>query len=251
MGEWAVSWDQVRAEGKILAFDEITEAGSFPGLYAWYSSLGLGAVDLEKEEQTRSALRRQTAKYRPTPLLSEIKGNLGTRWVGELSDTSMNDLVATLSQINLNQIDNSSQSSLQKQGQRINRALSNLKCRKALVKTLEECIPIFLPPLYVGISNNLQRRLQEHISKFRTFSRNRQQDSEYFIDELNEDDNDEISGTIFAARAIKAGFKEDDLRVYVLPFQNLDNLSPTQVRDVIGGVEFLLNRWAKPSLGVR
>lgn len=67
MGEWSVNWDQVSAQGSVLAFDEISEAPQPPGLYAWYAILGLGAADLAEESHTRSALRRQTTRYKPTP----------------------------------------------------------------------------------------------------------------------------------------------------------------------------------------
>lgn len=69
MGEWSVTWDQVNAQGSILAFDEISEAPQLPGLYAWYPILGLGAADLAEESQTRSTLRRQTTRHKPTPLI--------------------------------------------------------------------------------------------------------------------------------------------------------------------------------------
>lgn len=69
MGEWSVSWDQISAQGSVLAFDGISEAPQLPGLYAWYAILGLGAADLAEENQTRSALRRQTTRYKPTSLI--------------------------------------------------------------------------------------------------------------------------------------------------------------------------------------
>jgi len=253
MGEWSVHWDKVKVQGKILAFDEISEAPQLPGLYAWYSILGLGAADLAEENQTRSALRRQTSRYKPTALTGEIRGNLGARWAGQLSDKSMDDLASHLAQIAL-KTDESSAPLIRQRGQNLNRALSNSQTRQSLINTLEQCIPVFLPPLYVGISNNLCSRLQSHVNQFRAIIRSNKLEIPLDVEnsELDEaEDTDEASGKSFAMRAIKAGFKEDNLRVYVLPFQGTENMSASQVRNVIGGVEFLLNRWAKPSLGVR
>lgn len=239
--------------GEILAFDEITEAPQLPGLYAWYSILGLGAADIAEEDQTRSALRRQTSRYKPTALTGEIRGNLGARWAGQLPDKSMDDLASHLAQIAL-ETSGPGSPLVRQRGKNLNQALSNSQTRQALIDTLEQCIPAFLPPLYVGISNNLCNRLQSHVSQFRSIVRiNRLeiQPEEENLDVDEAEDTDEASGKSFAIRAIKAGFKEDNLRVYVLPFQGTEHLSASQVRNVIGGVEFLLNRWAKPSLGVR
>jgi len=253
MSEWLISLDKMSSQGIVLAFNEISEAPQLPGLYAWYAILGLGAADLADESQTRSALRRQTSRYKPTPLVGEIRGNLGARWAGQLLDKSMDDLASNLAQVSL-EADGSGSKLVRQRGQNLNRALAKSITRQSLINTLEQCIPVFLPPLYVGISNNLCSRLQSHVNQFRSIMRNSRLELEYtseYLDTEDVDDTDEASGRSFALRAIKAGFKEDNLRAFVLPFQNTAHLSSSQVRNVIGGVEFLLNRWSKPSLGVR
>lgn len=253
MGDWTANWDQVKVQGKILAFDEISEAPQLPGLYAWYSILGLGLADLAEENQTRSALRRQTSRYKPTALNGEVKGNLGARWAGQLSDKSMDDLASHLAQVALDTNDQDN-SLIRQRGKNLNQALSNDQSRQALINVLEQCIPVFLPPLYVGISNNLCSRLQSHVNQFRSIVKMNRLEiiPEIENSELDEiEDSDEVSGKSFALRAIRTGFKEDNLRVYVLPLQDTGNMNSGQIRNVIGGVEFLLNRWAKPSLGVR
>jgi hypothetical protein len=252
MGEWLVNWDSVEAQGQVLTFDDISEAPKKPGLYAWYGILGLGAADLADENQTRRALKRQTNNYKPTPLRGEVIGNLGMRWAGQLFDTSMDDLADILSKSEPDDVDNSSSQSRSKQrGQRLNRALVDPLTRHSLISVLEECVPVFLPPLYVGVTDNLCTRLRSHVNLFRSVTRSFKSGLEYLSPDLDVENTDETSGANFSIRAVKAGFKEDNLRAFVFPVQNIEKLNSTQIRNVIEGAEFLLNHWVRPSLGVR
>lgn len=247
MGEWSVVQEEITTQGLILSFSDVFNAPQMPGLYAWYSILGLGNADLIIESQTRSALRRQTSRYKPNALESEVKGNLGARWKGQLADVSMDDLSKLLegSEPELNQ---GVSQAKQQRGTRLMQALEDHASRQALVNTLEKSIPMFLSPLYVGISENLNSRLQSHVNAYRSFSKNR---SVVTLEENELDDTDEAAGRSFATRAVNAGFKEDNLQVFLLPFENQFDLNPAQIRNVISGVEYLLNRWTKPTLGVR
>ncbi|MGB3405328.1 MAG: hypothetical protein WBA77_21770 [Microcoleaceae cyanobacterium] len=248
MGDWSVNWEKVKVKGKVLGFDEISDAPPQPGLYAWYANLGLGAADLADEGQTRRALEKQTQKYKPVPLQVDIKGNFGSRWVGKLSDSSIDDLGnALLNQTSDNTNSEGSHSPEKQRGQKLCNALAESATRQALISTLEECIPIFLSPLYVGISDNLQQRLQHHVRQFRLVARKSKSQNEYLTSDLDT----EASGTEFAMRAVNAKFKEDNLKAFIFPVPNIENLNPTEVRNVIEGVEFLLNRWVRPSLGVK
>lgn len=249
MGEWSVNWDKVKAQGQVLGFDDISEAPQKPGLYAWYAILGLGKADLAEESQTRRALKRQTSSYKPTPLKGEMIGNLGMRWAGQLPDISMDDISDVLSNTALEDINNNL---VQKQrGKRLNCALQEQLTRQALIDLLEECIPVFLPPLYVGVSDNLSRRLRSHVKTFRTVKRSFQSGVNDPSIDLNSEDTDETSGANFAVRAVRAGFQEDNLRAFVLPVLHIQSLNSLEIRNVIEGAEFLLNHWVRPSLGVR
>jgi hypothetical protein len=252
VGEWSVNWEKVNVKGQVFGFDEISDIPPQPGLYAWYANLGLGAADLADEGQTRRALEKQTQKYKPVPLQVEIKGNFGSRWVGKLSDCSMDDLGnALLNQTFDDTNGEGSRSSEKQRGQKLNNALIESATRQALISTLEECIPVFLSPLYVGISDNLQRRLRHHVNEFRVATRTSKSQDEYFNLDSKTELPDQVSETEFAVRAVRAGFKEDNLKVFIFPVQNIENLNSTQIRNVIEGVEFLLNRWVRPSLGVK
>jgi hypothetical protein len=249
VSKWTVKRESKTVEGLILSFCDIFEAPEQPGLYAWYALIGLGDADLAQEEQTRTALQRQTTKYRPAPMEGEIKGNMGACWRGQLLDTSMDELSSLLQESD-DELPQQDQGRTRR-GKRLQSALTTLLTRQALIDTLEQAVPMFLPPLYVGMSENLNSRLQSHVAAFRAISRNRKALVEYEDESSDSEDNDEISGASFAARAVSAGFKEDNLQVFILPFQNCQNLDTSQIRDVIAGVEYLLNRWTKPSLGVR
>jgi hypothetical protein len=238
--QWTAKWDDTESKGLILAFDEIFNAPQQAGLYAWYAVLGLGEMDILCENQTRTALRKQTKKYTPSPLSGEMRGNLGAKWSGQLFDKSMDNLSQVLSGREI------SNEESQQSGNGLDRALSNQDSRRLLISSLEACIPVFLSPLYVGISDNLNRRLSEHIRLFRLASRESRKE---MIDD--EYDNQDICDKNFAFRAVNSGFREDNLKAFILPFDNLENLSKQQIRDVVAATEFLVNRWAKPSLGER
>ncbi len=241
LGTWSTSWNNFCVEGIILPFDEVSDAPVLPGLYSWYAGLGLGELDIADETQTRSALSKQTSKYKPSSLISEIKGNFGALWKGELLDKSMDKLSFALSNEYLEYEE-------QTQENRLNRTLSELSTRKALISNLENCVPVFMSPLYIGISENLRRRLSEHVRIFRAIydqkksGRNDQNYEEESLDDF---------GNNFAFRAVQRGFKEDNLKVFVLPFEGLEDMTQQQIRDIISSVEFLVNRWSKPSLGER
>lgn len=239
---WSIHLGNKKIKGQILDSGSISEAEESPGLYVWYGVLSLGKADLSERKNVVNALKRQNSRFKSPPLDSVVKGNLGASWSGKLYDQSMDKLIDGLN--------NSEESGKENSAIRLNRTLDRESTRRFLCCLIDECTPIFSSPLYIGISDNLKRRLTTHINKFRDLSeysgKMKLKDKPY---DLDWEYDDTTSGINFAARAVIAGFRENNLKVCTFPLHHDYDLSDEEIFDLIAAIEFLLNRWSQPILG--
>lgn len=243
MGSWNINLDGKDFCGQILSPEDLQKASNLPGIYAWHSVMNLGNADVSERKYLTNALKRQNSRFKKPPLDGIFTANLGSQWTGKLLDKSMDNLTDAL--------DDEELSDGKKIAVRLNRTIDNSKARKLLPILLDACSPVFSSPLYIGISDNLRRRLMSHIQNFRQLSeyKNKKIKIKNSLLNLDVEEDDSTSGINFAARAVIAGFKEDSLRVVTFPIIDTDSLAEQEIFDLIASVEFLLNRWNRPILG--
>ena len=241
LDSWNIHLKENEIRGQVLSPKDIFKADESPGLYVWYGILNLGNADISERKNVINALKRQNSRFKTPPLDSTVKGNLGSFWSGQLLDQSMDRLMSALSE--------SEEIAREKSAIRLNRTIEHEPTRKLLCSLLDMCTPIFSSPLYIGISDNLRRRLTIHVQKFRVLSEYKSIKLKDQLFNIDAEEDDATSGINFAARAVIAGFKEDNLKVYTFPLDKNDCLSDEEIFDLIAAIEFLLNRWSRPILG--
>ncbi len=119
--------------------------------------------------------------------------------------------------------------------------------RRLLIALLHQSQPVFGSPLYVGVADNLQKRLGDHLQDYeiaRTSVKDQPQRAERY----------HFYGKTFGERIAGAGIPLNLLEVYVLPaLENFQSDESTYMNDrhVAEGAEWLVQRIFKPEMGRR
>lgn len=223
--------------------DLLCNVPSVPGIYAWYGKLMLGHGDIKRDisedgedrgvERVIEALLRHTVLFKEPDLSISVNHRFDCGWQGVLKtkiETTIREGLSDRSTFSLRAD--------------VKKALVQEKNRAMLAQILKRSYPVFSSPLYIGMSKNLNHRLNQH---FRLVQKLWEFDSSERLDRIEEiiaarDTNDNE----FAARAVKAGFAPEMLEAWVMP---IDEIAPTQAIDLIKIAEFVLNRWHRPLLG--
>lgn len=127
---------------------------------------------------------------------------------------------------------------------RIHSATSTEERRLYLSEILKAAHPIISSPVYIGVTNNLNRRLKEHSETFlevKDYCRR----IDGYLAKLKEQVDWRASD--FAHRAVAAELSSDNLFVALLPLDL--NFDEDAHQDILHSAEWLLNRWYTPSFG--
>ncbi len=191
------------------------------GLYAWYYDLSIGDHDIKKLIELLESNINISDNYKSVSDFLEKnffiffkEDNYKTKITGKLMPTFVGDLL---------HVEQCSESL-------VNKIVNSPTVLWDIKKIINEISVGFSSPIYIGMSENLQSRINNHKRLIEKFKNERIR-----ID--NFDDRDEN----FAARIISRGMIETNLRVvvkYVSSDKNIHNL-----------MENLLNRVNYPILG--
>lgn len=228
-----------------LAFGDVSRAPQVPGLYAWYARPNLFKADIKSvvkdgedvgQTRTRSVLARHTARFDPLPRKLYSRSAFGGKWRGEMSDHGRVRLRRTLLQI----------PPLQKNSieEKIYSATTTEEKRNYLSEILEAAHPIIAAPIYIGVTNNLKRRLREHADGFleaKDYCRR----IDGYLAKLK--DQIDWKGADFAQRAAAAEFSTDNLFAMILPLES--DFEESDHQEILHSAEWLLNRWYTPTFG--
>lgn len=228
-----------------LAFGDVSRAPQVPGLYAWYARPTLFKADIKYalqdgedvgQTRTRSVLARHTARFDPLPKRLYSRSAFGGKWRGEMSDQGRSRIRRTLLQnppLQKNSIE-----------QKIFSATTTEEKRKYLSEVLEAAHPVIASPIYIGVTNNLKRRLKEHTEGFlevKDYCRR----IDGYLARLKEQI--DWKGADFAQRAAAAEFSSDNLFAMILPLES--GFDEDDHQDLLHSAEWLLNRWYTPTFG--
>jgi hypothetical protein len=226
---------------ELFHLDRVDEAPNFAGLYVWYGRLSVGAADWDEREtgsnsiaqkQLLEAMREHTLKYRQQPVHLDASTNFSTHWSGELQPAmpaSWNNETDGAWSVNADHF--------------ITHGTSLNTGREELLSLIDNALPIFCSPLYIGlaIDQTLRSRLNQHRNKLRRHWEGVTKDPDYQL---------RIKPENFAERAIKLGFSPRDLYFYTLHIETeIDETTNLRQKELLLSAEWLLNRWANPILG--
>lgn len=229
------------------AIDNAPEA---VGLYAWYGVLNAGPPDWEIDIQEgvdvggdrfRELLSRHSGRF-SSPAIELIgRTTFFSTWRGTLEDESRVFIQGAIRGDGHEQSDDDSYDA--KRASRLAEAIDQPLLRQALVRVVDEAIPALSAPVYVGVSDNLRRRLRTHVDGLLKLSESLKRDPTARSVLLTSDK--------FAARAVGMGFSPDTLKVWTVNIEAVAALTKEHSYTVAQAVEWLLNRWHRPFLGKR
>lgn len=209
--------------GKMLSFGEVPDADPKPGLYAWYLRIKPGRSNIKSPENFSKALKRITEQLHYPTLSMQLQGHLSLNIKGDLRH------------IWYGHEENPFSDQLQE-------ILNGPDERQILGDILELTVPLLTGPLYIGVSKDLQTRLQRHSQLIQDF----QEDTIPFplIDSEESLENDKN----FAQRIVERKIDPNHLAVCVV-YVSHPHLSSEKIRQAVENAETLLNRIFYPILG--
>ena len=225
----------MKLNGKLFSFREVSHADPKPGLYAWYLMIKLGKANIKssKPENFLRRLKTITEQLCYPTLPVQIQGRLSPKMKGDLGHIWYGHEKYPFPK-------------------RFREILSCPEEREILGEMLESAVPLLTSPLYIGVSKNLQIRLEQHKQLLQEYQRHKRLQQEHqedtiqfpLVDSAKALKNDKN----FAQRIVNREINLNDLVVSIVP-----NPRPSseKVHRAIGAAETLLNRIFYPILGRR
>lgn len=234
---------------------DVDSAPDGPGLYAWYAHPQV-VVPMSNESRADedaaadfvNALQRYALLHEPSPISIKGASSYNIKWEGELRSeyplASLNNIVSLDSQSAVDSDDD-----YPDQGSTIShlqRVATSPSTRSTLTRILGSAIPVFATPLYIGITENLRKRLKRHKADFERVSdylRNRPDDRERALNQAR----------TFGHRAAARQVAMEDLEVWLLDVSKLvqADVNSDDVRVITSSAEWYLHRLFSPILGRR
>lgn len=212
--------------GNLLSYEKVPDVETKPGLYAWYLRIKLGRKNIESPQDFLTALKKITERLCYPVLGMQLEGHFNMLLKGDLRHIYYghdgNPFPKTFKSM-----------------------IASREEREVLNDILELAVPLLTGPLYIGVSRNLQQRLQEHTRLIHKFSIEDQEDTlDNPVDGLESMENDKN----FAARIIERKIDPNHLAVGVAYVDN-PSLPIARIRKIAENTETLLNRLFYPILG--
>ena len=241
-----------------LPFNEVSSAPETVGVYAWYGALYAPLADYRRAidetgvdlgaARLRAVLAKHLSRYQPDPLRISGRGSFGADWKGTLEDraheTQQALVLGSVTPEPDDKVDHGFASSLAN-------VTRKEPLRRLLSLALAASTPFLEAPIYIGMTGNLRKRLDQHVGRYRTI-RDAVVDDESKLAAVKERARNGPSN--FAIRAVAMDFAPEHLKVYALNINDLaaeSAATPGQMRDVATVAEWLLNRSHRPSAGRR
>ena len=214
--------------GELFSFREVPDVDSEPGLYAWYLRIKPGKSNIKSPENFSRALKRITKQICYPTLTMQLKGRLRL------------NLKGTLRHIWYGHDENPFSDSFKE-------TLNHPEEREILSDILDLAVPLLTGPLYIGVSKNLQVRLQQHTQLIQAY----QEDPTSFFPFRDIDSKESLENDKnFAQRIVKRKIDPNHLVVGVV-YVSQQHHSLERILKAINAAETLLNRTFYPVLGRR
>ncbi|CAM2341019.1 hypothetical protein [Burkholderia vietnamiensis] len=239
---------------------ELDKVPASPGVYAWYAKPQIGAADWSKaldhngddigEATLRSLLAKHTSRFAPISLRVRAHHAFRDSWAGRLTSATFDRHVSAL---NKKDFQEEEEKLLRLPKASMQKVLSSETQRGRLSKLITEvAAPLLSSPVYIGKSDDLRRRISEHVANLGKWHILVQRNSIYrekMRDALFGGDRNYSVPDEFSTRAIAAGFSPDNLEIYVLNIAEALGVSNNLALELAETLEWLLNTWHRPILG--
>lgn len=207
----------------LLQWEQIAQTPDSAGAYAWYYTPRIAKFDIEKIEKEIKTIgahdRREAhdilkaflstrlfSTFEEHPYDVSIKGKLKPSYKGQLQHQfSVSDSL-------------------------VNRLVDEPERISDIFKYIEKMVPLFASPLYVGMADNLKRRLSQHVNLIIRFRDSGVPSAEGSVD----------AG--FAAEVVRRNMSPQNLSVSIYPVDD-------KFDRVHADVENILNRILHPVIG--
>ena len=202
----------------------VSQAPETPGLYAWYGKVDIGDSDYLRliiegkdagEKRFRSLLARHTQRHNLPGMHVRIRSSFEAEWQATCAEITTERFIEALS----GQTDEEllSDQDAKRRLAVLDKTVGKQKSRQLLKEVLEESVPVFAAPIYIGVTDNLRRRLTDHVGLLERFARALEREPN-----AGELLRQHATSPHFALRALAAGFDENYLEVHVLNFVEHD-----------------------------
>ena len=212
---------------KLFPFERIPDVEAKPGLYAWYLRIRVGRSNIESPHNFSNALKKITEQMRHPVLTMQLEGHFNLKMEGDLKHIWYGHNKHSFTE-------------------NFQEMLNHPEERELISNILDLAVPLLTCPLYIGVSKNLQQRLQTHTRLIEKSSKKHQEDTtpEDPVDSPDSLRNDKN----FAERIVKRNIDPNHLIVGVT-YVSHSNLLVEEIRNSIETTETLLNRMFYPILG--
>ncbi|RAJ62735.1 hypothetical protein K376_01463 [Streptomyces sp. PsTaAH-130] len=229
---------------------DVEQAPESPGVYAWYVKFHASVQDWETNpvdgrdasiEGFLSLLREYASFYEPLPISLRGSAPYGGRWDGTLElDHGVNHKQSQSSETGAERRENDRR---ERDREALENTISSQTGRRALAQLLGRATPVFSSPLYIGVAENLNERLQKHRSNYsRAMEWLRKSPND--MERLREDAKN------FGQRAASRGIPMENLEAWVIDLKVLESsTSVNSLRESAQSAEWLLHRLFTPVLG--
>lgn len=229
---------------------EVEQAPESPGIYAWYVTFRASAHDWETRpvdghdssiEGFLGLLREYASYYEPLPITLRGSAPYGGRWDGALELDH-----GVISRDSYEKDDGSDRREKERREQdreALDNTISSQTGRRLLAQFLSRTTPVFSSPLYIGVAENLNERLQRHRN---SYSRAMEwlRSNPHDVDRLKRD------AKTFGQRAAARGIAMENLEAWVIDLKELElDASVNSLRESARSAEWLLHRLFAPILG--
>lgn len=244
-------------EFRKFKISEIDQAPESAGIYAWYPVVQIGVPDWQKvvdisgndagEANFRALLAKHSVRFQPPPLRLSASGSFRDNWNGKLLPDRYDRHV-----VNFRDGNEHSERNVQFPAKEIANVLKAEGQRGRMAALIGAMNPVFSAPLYIGKSDNLNKRLKEHfvdLDKWSQVARKNPGNREMLRKALFEGAAQESVPDIFATRAVACGFAPESLEVYVLDVAKACGVGRDAARDLSCALEWMLNTWNRPIFG--
>lgn len=229
---------------------EVEQAPESPGIYAWYATFQASAQDWETKpvggqdasiEGFLGLLREYASYYEPLPITLRGSAPYGGRWDGVLElDHGVNRHESPSQDEG---VDRRERERRERDREALDNTISSQTGRRLLAQFLGRATPVFSSPLYIGVAENLNERLQRHRTSYNKAM-------EWLRSNPNDADRLRGDARTFGQRAASRGIAMENLEAWVIDLKALESDIPVKsLRESAQSAEWLLHRLFAPILG--
>lgn len=233
---------------KYFDYKDLHKVPESPGLYCWYARRKIAEYDWKNlsSEEFVNMISDDFARYSSPSLDTTVRSFFGMEWSAKNQSVALDKWIKTFKNKTLSSAEFNDDGEEDINGQFfLTRSFFDSQVNRQFYSQVNDFLsPIYESPLYIGKSKNLKHRLEAHKISIDNCSA---VCDGYDLSLVEE-------GRSFGERLIGAGFSAEELRVYILDFEELSkknelNLNADELNKMATIFEYMMIRMVRPILG--